>query len=241
MSFKNNFSINLLLANKNVLFWDNKKNLQFEVIVPTVFDFYTNENLMILISLLDKDISEIVGKDFISQIDTHYKFFRTVFNFKEKNSDYSEISNSILNGMKIFLPDFKWKDEKFFIQENIEMTEKLFNEIIDIVFKSIGKDRITILEDDDEFTRIEKQAALRAKRIRENGSKNESKKGSKIEDMFVAVIYEFPQYTLKDLFELNIYTLHYLFKYVGKIANYEVSKIAAGNGLTKKHKYFIEK
>ena len=122
--------------------------------------------------------------------------------------------------------------------KNIIVNEKLFNEIIRVILLSIDKEKIIINDDDDEFTKKEKQAKLRVAKIRRNA---QNKEGTSFEDLFAAILYEFPQYKIEDLMQMNLYTIYYLFKYVGKIANYEVSKIAAGNGLAKKHKYFIEK
>ena len=109
---------------------------------------------------------------------------------------------------------------------------------MEILFLAVGKEKTIIKESDDEFDRMEKQAKIRAEQIRKN-SKKES--NTSFEDLIAAILYEFPQYKIQDIMSMNLYTIYYLFKYVGKIANYEVSKIAAGNGLAKKHKYFIEK
>jgi hypothetical protein len=102
------------------------------------------------------------------------------------------------------------------------------------------KAKVHIVDGDDEMTQKMKKMQQKIAEIKSKGKKvNES--STSFEDIFAALLYEFPQYKLEDLFELNIYTFYYLFRYVGKIANYEVSKVAAGNGLAKKHKYFIEK
>jgi hypothetical protein len=125
--------------------------------------------------------------------------------------------------------------------KNKIFTVELFDLFLKIVFKIMNK-KITepVIETDDEMTKKMKAMQKRIQDIKRKGRKiNEG--STKFEDMFAALLYEYPQYKMEDLFELNIYTFYYLFRYVGKIANYEVSKIAAGNGLTKKHKYFIEK
>jgi hypothetical protein len=121
------------------------------------------------------------------------------------------------------------------------LTKEIFDYIFDIVFKIMHKKpKVKIVDGDDEMTQKMKKIQQKIAEIKSKGKKmNES--STSFEDIFAALLYEFPQYKLEDLFELNIFTFYYLFKYVGKIANYEVSKVAAGNGLAKKHKYFIEK
>ena len=61
----------------------------------------------------------------------------------------------------------------------------------------------------------EKKAILRAERIRKN-AKKEKDGNSTFEDSLIALVYEYPQYKIEDLFELNVFTFNYLFKYVGK-------------------------
>jgi hypothetical protein len=86
-----------------------------------------------------------------------------------------------------------------------------------------------------------KQNKLKIQRIKRNSKDN--KEGTGLNDIIAAILYEFPQYKISDVLDMNLFTLYYLFKYVGKIANYEVNKIAFGNGLVKKGqkiKYFID-
>ena len=59
--------------------------------------------------------------------------------------------------------------------------------------------------------------------------------------MLAAIQYEFQQYKLEDLMNFNMYTIYYLFGYVGQIANYHVGSMAYAMGNTKKYKYFIDK
>jgi hypothetical protein len=151
-----------------------------------------------------------------------------------------DISSRFLKGLKVLIPDVYLKEKILMIKEHV-FTETMFNEVLIVVNKIMGrKDKVKILDTDDEMTLKMKRMQERIAEIKQKG-KRINENSTSFEDIFAAILYEFPQYKMEDLFELNIYTFYYLFKYVGKIANYEVSKIAAGNGLTKKHKYFIEK
>jgi hypothetical protein len=173
-------------------------------------------------------------------IKTHFDFIRVVCAISESEEFVQGLAQRFLSGMRIILPDINFKKRLITIKETI-LTQSMFDEIFRVVYKIMGrKEEIKIIETDDEMTQKMKRMQERIAKIKKDGKRmNES--STSFEDMFAALLYEFPQYKMEDLFELNIYTFYYLFKYVGKIANYEVSKIAAGNGLTKKHKYFIEK
>jgi len=181
------------------------------------------------------------------KLTSHFDFIRILSAVSERQEEVKSLFNNIRKGLQIILPDSYFEKDRFFIEKEIEADRKLFDEIIEITYTSMNKKFIkqeNIDEEEDEIKKMQKKAKMMAQKIRQKSKKDETseeKSTKDFEDMLAAVIYEFPQYKLHDLFDLNIYTLHYLFRYVGKIANYEVSKIAAGNGLTKKHKYFIEK
>lgn len=237
-NFKNNYSELLLLSNQNIKFWNEEKT--FELIPMSLSDILFNESLGYLIGILDTDIEDLKKQINGFKLKTHYEFFHLMLSLSKKREEVKEMGKNILEGLQTLIPEINFDDEVLKIGKTF-VDKNLFNEIVTIIFSILGRKKVVINEDDDEFTKMEKEAILRAERIRSKGKKKEETKGTKFEDLLASLIYEFPQYKLEDLFKLNIFTIHYLFKYVGKIANYEVSKIAAGNGLVKKHKYFIEK
>lgn len=241
-NFKNNYSEILLLSNKKITF--ERENEKFDMIPMSLSDILFNTSLGYLIGILDTDIEELKKQISGYNIKGHYEYFHLILTLGKKREEIRKVSKMLLEGLKTIIPEINFDDgvlkiKKIFVDKN------LFSEIIRIIFAVLGREKTIILPEDDEFTRIEKEAKLRAERIRtkskKNKEQNENENDDGLKNMLAAILYEFPQYQLKDLFELNIYTIHYLFGYVGKIANYEVSKIAAGNGLAKKHKYFIEK
>ena len=76
------------------------------------------------------------------------------------------------------------------------LSSSVFESITEIIFKILNRKTI-IKKDDDEFTRMEKEAKLRAERIK-RASKPEE--GERLEDSLIALIYEYPQYTLEIYF-----------------------------------------
>ncbi|RLI49298.1 hypothetical protein DRO61_05260 [Candidatus Bathyarchaeota archaeon] len=187
----------------------------------------------------EEDIKKIiVGREF----DSHYLLFSFILAGINKTEDVDKIGLLILTGLQIIIPDLVFENKQFKIKGKF-LNERAFNEIVLILFKALDRKKIIINKDDDPLIKREKEMKLKAQKIRRNARNNEAT-GNSIEDMLVSILYEFQQYSLEDLFELNIYTIYYLFGYVGKIANYEVSKIAFGTGnykRGKKHKYFVEK
>lgn len=235
MNFNHNANKFYLLTNQPVIFTNSEeKENSFKMTIPTLKDFYTNEDLIFCINLLEQDVEEI-QKMINIKIESHYEFIHLVNSFAAKNKEFKTLSDLIINGLKVIIPEITFN--KILKIKDIIVTEKLFNQIIEVIYMSLDKEKIIINEDDDEFTKREKLMKIKIQKIKRNSNNG---KGTNIEDMIAAILYEFPQYKIEDLMKLNLYTIYYLFKYVGKIANYEVSKIAAGNGLSKKYSYFIE-
>ena len=236
-NFSNNFSELYLLTNQNIKFIDEVNKRSFELIPMKVKDMMFNADLLWLLSFLSEDIQKY--KDMIpgQEIKTHYEFLQILCLLAEANLETKQLVEKFISALQIIIPDINLNGKLIRIQDFI-LTPELFNDIDTVIFKILEKERIKVEPEDDEIERRLKEQKLKVQKIKQNSRK---KDGLKFDDLFAAILYEFPQYKLEDIFELNIYTFYYLFKYVGRIANYEVSQIAAGNGLAKKHKYFIEK
>lgn len=237
MEFTNNYSDLLLLSNRNITFKSVDGESEFELVPMKTWDVFFNEDLMTFISFLDMDLETLKANFAIADIESHYDFLSIMLTLGTKHKEARVFANKLLLGLQKIVPDVNFEGNEIFIKDMF-LSSSVFESIVEIIFKILSREKIIIKEDDDEFTRMEKEAKLRAERIKKTSKPEEE---GKLEDSLIALIYEYPQYTLEDLFQLNIFTFNYLFKFIGKIANYEVSKIAAGNGLAKKHKYFTEK
>lgn len=242
-NFKNNFSELRLLANQNITISSVDGSFEFDILPMTLRDSIFNEDLGILLGLLEKEVSSL--KEMLGgvEVKSYYDFIRTVCVLEARGKNTHGLGKALIRGIRVLIPSWEEVPERqTFLIKGVEVKNNLFDEIIEVIYKILGKEKIIIKDTDDEFTKREKEIKLRAQKIRNNKkNKNSKDKDDSFENVIAAIIYEFPQYKIEDVFNLNIFTFNYLVKYIGKIANYEVSKIAAGNGLTKKHKYFIEK
>lgn len=237
-SFSTNFSTLRMLSNEpiEVKINETKFNLNY----PTLKTL-ENNSVNFLIGFLQKDFKEL--NDLIAgyEFENHYKLilFLSIIG-PRTGGDIGDITKLILEGLRYFIPELTISNGFMKIQEE-HIQKEHFENIIEIIFKMFDKEYELIKEEDDEFTRREKERKRQIERIRSNSRKNKGEEQG-LESMLAGILYEFPQYKLEDLFNLNLYCIYYLFRYVGKIANYEISKIAYGNGLMKKgtHKHFIE-
>lgn len=239
MVFKSNFSKAYLLTNKPIVFKCEGEGLSFEFIPPSVENFFIEDSLLSLIVFLEEDITKIQGWIEGYPIESHYEFLMLILALSSKDDFFKPMLNDLTNGLKVILPSLIIKDKFLCVNEKILLSPTLFDDITEVLFLSTNRKKVIIKSDDDEFTRIEKEARARAQRIRDGAKDKDKKDGTSLEDMIAAILYEFPQYKIEDILKLNVYTLYYLLRYIGKIADYEISQIAAGNGLSKKHKYFI--
>lgn len=239
-SFKSNYSELLLLANKNIIFQNEEKNLSFEVIPMSLENILFNNDLNMFLNLIEMDLPDLQKILEGYEVKSHYDFIHVVLTLAEKREEAKDMANSILGGLQTLIPDAHFTNKQLHIND-FYLNEELFEQIAEVIVSILGKKRKIVFEDsDDEMTRRMKETQQKIQNIKSKG-RSVDRSQTNLQDILAAILYEFPQYKLNDLFKLNIFTFYYLFRYVGRIANYEVSKIAAGNGLTKKHKYFIDK
>lgn len=106
----------------------------------------------------------------------------------------------------------------------------------------MGLEKLDILLKDKD---VEPELDEFEKRMRENEAKINKIK-QKVEDqsleldkIMIAVMKEF-NLTIEEVLSLNLFTVFWYYVHALKINNYRVETIAFGNGLIKKHKYFIE-
>lgn len=240
-NFKSNYSELLLLANKNIVFQNEEKNLSFELVPMSLENILFNNELNMFINLIDMELPDLQKILDGYEVKSHYDFIHVILSLAEKREEAVEMASDILLGLQIIIPDVHFTNRQLQINDSY-LSEELFESIAEVISNILGKKRkITFEDSDDEMTRRMKESQMRIQQIKSKGRSMNDQSKTNLQDILVAILYEFPQYKLADLFQMNIYTFYYLFKFVGRIANYEVSKIAAGNGLTKKHKYFIDK
>lgn len=239
--FTNDYKKELLFINKPVTFIETGTGNKIILKLPTLHDLYYREDLMTLISILEQNINDIGKMMPQVEINSHFDFIGLILALGQRRSELKELRDTLLSAFDFLLSKFTVEGNLIKFESGTYMIRELFDSIQEIILESTGREKpIIIKEEDDEFTRREKEAEMRVRKIKESARKSTKSEKDYFEDMLVTIIYEFPQYKLEDLFGMNMYTVTTLYKNAGKIANYEVMKIAAGNGLAKNFKYFTE-
>ena len=158
----------------------------------------------------------------------------------------SEIGTSVLCCLGAMIQDFKYVTDSFYCG-NAVFTDEVFEIFCDYVSIAAGLMTFEQLSKKAEEQKMseeerawERKKRLHASKIQRTKQKNG--KGVDLETVMACVCYEF-NIPLKDIVQMNKYSVFFLYNKVGKISNYEVTKIAAGTGnlgKKNKHKYWTD-
>ena len=154
-NFKNNFSELLLLANENIKIKDKESDFEFEIIPMKLKDILFDDNLGTFLSTIDKEVEELSKMIPQAEIKSHFGFIRTVCILGKRKEEIKDFANSLEKGLKKIIPDISFSGQIFYIQERV-LNNEIFEEILEIIYKIMEKEKILIKEGDDEFTKREK-------------------------------------------------------------------------------------
>jgi hypothetical protein len=94
------------------------------------------------------------------------------------------------------------------------------------------------VEELDPITKKMRENEEKIRKIKER-NKQETEGSFALDKLIMAVIKEFGL-TMKEVWDCNLYTLIWYYEHALRYNNYRVNSIAFGNGLIKKHTYFID-
>lgn len=142
------------------------------------------------------------------------------------------------------IQDFEYVEDSFYCGQSAIDVE-VFELFCDYISIACGYNSFEILETKKklremtdferewEKKRLEHEAKIKAAKAKQG-------KGTELDIVIASIMREFGV-SIKDIFQMNKYSLFFLYSQVGKIANYEVTKIAAGTGnlsRSTKHQYW---
>ena len=161
------------MFNQPVLFSEEDSDFSFEFKLPTLKDIYSNEDVSKFINFLSQDL-EVIKKWSTVDVKSHYDFMMLLLLLESKNISKDSLGKSLLKGLNHMVPIIQ-KGQVLYIKDNV-LTPSLFNEIMEVLFMSLGQEKTIIKESDDEFDRMEKEQKLRAQAIRNRaGDKNKKR------------------------------------------------------------------
>lgn len=223
---KSNFNSETLLCNLPITLID-KRGGTYILILPTLRDKLENLDYDTFVSFCTIDLREINGK-----LGTNFKDRFALFKaYKNNKADIMPILDKFF---KKYMMGFKYVDDSLYWGERLvgkEIFEAFCNYIaIASGVKSLKSLELIITDDMDE---VEKRRIMLERKIQETKRKGESSRKQKEFDVILSAVVKEFGYQYKDLLDMTLYSIYFMYSLLGLIMNYEVGNIAAGNGLLK--------
>lgn len=249
MNFRTNFGKLALLGNVPIKIYFPSKTVEF--VPPNITTYLLDEkflSFLYFIKLTPQEFKKIVEKqDFI--VENKYEVFLTYLK--------SEVGvQDVLGYFKKIFPNLEYKTSQFFCGESPLNSEE-YDILLEMLSISCGEEEIepflkkmeTSAQEPKELSPAEKrmkETQDKLKAIKEKGKKKNNKKDNNsksstitIDQIVIAILYEFPSFKLDDLYNMNMFTLLSFWKYVSKVVDNQIQIVAAGNGHIKEFTYFI--
>lgn len=234
MYFKDNFSDTTLLLNQPVhfLLFNDEKYTQlideFDIKLPTIKEVFLDLKFQNFLSIIATPIETLQEQFyFIENLSNHFQLFRMLILYAER-FQFNYI-NDLIYSFKILGLNITIQQSNFLINNSV-VGYNLFSRWCEIILRAAD------LKSKDSYSQIPE---IQAKQKEIDRIKNQNKTNSKeqnnidFEQILLILSYHL-NYKIEEIIKLNVYLIHTLLGYYSNIVNYEVSKIATGNGLSKK-------
>jgi hypothetical protein len=247
MNFKSNLSKLALLSNRPLKIFLENKEVTF--VPPTVAEYFTDMDFIEFYSSITTPVEKMneILKDYRIILDSRYGILKLLL----KTSERKEVYYKILQKM---LPNVEIKENLLYFNA-APLTNEEYDYILNILEVSCGTKKLEEFEKEasvkklSEYDRKMQEQEERIKRIKESKNKvklgkDENKSEAKtitIDQIVIALTYEFASLTINTIFDLNVFTFLYFYGQLNKIVDNQIQIQAAGNGLTKKFTYFINR
>ena len=244
MNFKTNLSKFTLLSNTTIKIYLDDKTIEF--VPPSMETYFNDLDFIEFKFFLKYDYKQEKNlKNFIIQ--NEYEFFLLIL-----KEDFKK--DIFLSYFSKLFPNLVYTNSNFFVEDKALSYEEYLL-LLDFLAVSCGEklldDLLSINEPDqkaEEKQIKDKYLAELDKKMKSGQQKLDDLKKSKkqkqkdsltIDQIVIAILYEFPSFKLEDILRMNVYSVLYLWEYISKVVDTEIQKIAAGNGLLKQFTYFI--
>lgn len=224
---KSNFNSETLLCSREIII-QGKNNECYKLFLPVLRDQIENLDFNLFISFCASSLEEInknTGVNFTSKL-----------SISKAYQQYDKEMFKILKKYCLkYMVDSKYVDDSLYWGKRLVGKEifELFCDYCAIAagVKSIKDLDLIITSDMDEYDKkiIENERRIRKTKASDSG-------GQKLDlDIALTGVCQVFDYTYEQLMEKTLYSIYYMYSQLGKIMNYEIGNIAAGNGLLGQH------
>ena len=245
MNFSTNFSKLALMANETIKIYFTDKTVEF---VPPNLRLYLLDLDFFEFSILFTQNSESFNKDFLNEnfvTENKYEAFLAILYSNYKNEEILYYLNKIFPNLEYKNKQIKCNDVPLSNEEYDVLIDFLEVSYATLDFKTFMKKMDLDYQGSKELTDAQKKMKEAEERIAKAKKKNKKNKDNKpsptitIDQIIIAVLYEFPGLGIEDIYNMNLFTLLEFWTYVSKVVDNQILIVAAGNGLSKEFTYFI--
>jgi hypothetical protein len=219
-----------MLRNKPIRISRDKENLYLYVQGPTIGEIQEDEKLFLagqMLMMQKEDLKELIQmeNDKLSSLEM---ITLVLTKFEDKDIILKSFQKLIL-GLKV-------EKNRLFVEED-PLTEGELIRIKQILLTIMGqKPKMETEEKDltpEEIRMRELEKKVQSKKKEKEEIEGTDEKQNMIEDIMVAVIYEFG-FSIEQIMNMNYFTLIWYYSYTGKLHVYRINQHAIGSGMVKK-------
>ena len=199
---------------------------------PTISQLYDDNLYFFTIQLLTVEIESL--KNILKVKNKKLSRIEIINVILEEADENQEILNHL---QKIILGCYF--DQNFLCLNEKEITETEINKISKLLKISIGEQKYEDYSEeektmtDDEKRLLQLEEKIKKKKEAQQGASKEVDSKSILEDIIIAVTYEFG-FTLEHIMNMNYFALLWYYSYTGKIHVYRINQFAISSGMVKK-------
>lgn len=250
MNFKTNFSKLTLIGNEVIKIYFDDKVIEF--VPPNLRTYYSDLDFIEVYYVLRQtpdDFNKNVDNTNMF-VETKYGILRFFLYTKFQIEKFEKFIHTLFPNLTILEDELVCGETPLTEQEYdilldfiaVSCAEKDFKEFMkkieiglpDSVEKSEGKKELTEHEKKMKDIQDRLDAAKAKKKNKDSGQKTIT-----IDQIVIAILYEFKSLNINDVYDMNVFTLLEFWGYIGKIIDNQIQIVAAGNGNLKDFTYFI--
>lgn len=247
MSIKTNLDALTLLGNELIKIYFEDKIIEFRA--PTIRLLLMDKDFELFVLALRQtpaSLKELMENNLFI-VNNNYETFLSLLKTESSAKDI------ILDFFYMTFPNLTYKNSQLYCGE-VPLSPNEYDIILNAFWVSCGEKELKTFFNEEKkldtqlTERQKKQQELEEKikkskeKKKTKETKNENKSSTStitIEQIVIAILYEFKGLKIDDIYNMNMFAVLELWKYVSKIVDNQIQIIAAGNGNIKKFTYFI--
>lgn len=239
MNFRTNFDKTALIGNITIDIIFEDKRVKFNA--PPFKDYYYDLDFLDFITLI-QTTPELYTKSLKAPrfaVKNTYEVLLAIL-----DSGYKQ--ELIMKYFKKYFINVEFKRNLIYFNDSL-LTAEEYDVLLNFFLISCGEkeyvDTKSAKEEDklSDFEKRMKENEEKIKKKKENKTGEKKGKPPTIDQIVVAILYEFPSISLEQIYNMNMFTFYYFWAMVSIVAEERVMSIAAGNGLTNEYTHFTNR